>query len=93
MSFTLVHHCPIEQPLPPHDFVTRQMMVKHHVQPTHPAAAVQVLFNMQPVSYTRACSTTTPAQLLENATPPGTTVPAGTAPPDIVRRLPALLFR
>ena len=47
---------------------------------------MQVLFNAQPPSYTRSCSTSSPSDIQENVTPPGVSVPGGATPPRLVRR-------
>ena len=46
--------------------------------------AVQVLFNTQPVSFTRTCTTSAAADFQSDVTPPGVTVAAGAHLPGIV---------
>ena len=45
---------------------------------------VQVLFNAQPPSYTRACTTSSTSDIEQNVTPPGVTVPSGATLPKLV---------
>ena len=51
---------------------------------------MQVLFNTQPVSYTKSCTTSPPSDFESSVTPPGVTVAAGASLPAIVGSLPAL---
>ena len=48
--------------------------------------AVQVLFNSQPTDFTRACTTSPDSEIEGNVTPPGVTIPDGTALPGLVSR-------
>ena len=51
----------------------------------------QVLFNQQPTSFTRPCTTTSLADIQENITPPGVSVPSGAKLPALVRRVLCML--
>ena len=46
---------------------------------------MQVLFNSQPTSFTRACTTSPTSEIENNVTPPGVTVPDGAQLPPLVR--------
>ena len=51
---------------------------------------MQVLFNVNPVSYTRSCSAASNSDIANNITPPGSRVPSASSLPGIVGAQPAL---
>ena len=50
---------------------------------------VQVLFNVNPVSYTRRCVAASNSDFANNVTPPGSKVPSASSLPGIVSARPA----